>query len=272
MRLPHALSTIGLVLCLAVTAFADVDCPPVNLGDPAARRQQYECLQRQTEEQRKRQAEDLQYESDVSYIQGDSCDAIDRLYAAELKGPARLRRQYEDEIGRRRVRGRKGAANRLAADIVGARDRFTADYFATQAKPSDEELQSSIATLNGEADASACYDDESDGGASLVQNAHNAVADFASNAGALFVAEKQCRATPACMGARIAVLICDELGQRRALVQQIATEKANPSGVVNLATLHDLGTSIQSLDAMLADARAAYVKWVHKPLNERACK
>jgi len=70
--------------------------------------------------------------------------------------------------------------------------------------------------------------------------------------------EERCRATPACMGARIAEQICPVLDERRETAAQISTEKRNPAGVVNLAVLHDLGQKLQYEDATIARLKAEF--------------
>lgn len=83
--------------------------------------------------------------------------------------------------------------------------------------------------------------------------------------------EETCRATPACMGARIAGQLCPILVDRRETAAQIAAERRNPGGVVNLATLHDLGEKLQYADAMVAKLKSEYATAAKKPFTEGAC-
>lgn len=83
--------------------------------------------------------------------------------------------------------------------------------------------------------------------------------------------EEKCRSTPACVGARIAINFCNDVHDRKVALQEIATEKANPGGVVDLRRLHSLGERIQADDAAIANERAAYLKSVKRPLTEAAC-
>ena len=48
-------------------------------------------------------------------------------------------------------------------------------------------------------------------------------------------------------------------------------EKANPSGVVDLVKLHDLGQFIQDADAIIVPDKAAYTAKMHKPFTMAAC-
>ena len=69
--------------------------------------------------------------------------------------------------------------------------------------------------------------------------------------------EQTCRATPTCMGARIAVPLCQAIAIRRAAMRRIAQERANPAGV-DLNTLHELGQQAEENDAIAADLKARY--------------
>lgn len=83
--------------------------------------------------------------------------------------------------------------------------------------------------------------------------------------------EKTCRVAPACMGARVAAPLCAAIVGRRGALQDIARERANPAGVVNLSVLHDLGQQIQDDDATIADLKAKYTATTHKPFSEASC-
>lgn len=83
--------------------------------------------------------------------------------------------------------------------------------------------------------------------------------------------EEKCRATPACMDARIAEQLCPVLDERRETAAAITTEKRNPAGVVNLATLHDLGQKLQYEDAMIARLKSEYAVAAKKLFTSAAC-
>jgi hypothetical protein len=83
--------------------------------------------------------------------------------------------------------------------------------------------------------------------------------------------EQTCRATPTCMGARIAVPLCQAIAIRRAAMRGIARERANPARVVDLNTLHELGQQVQEKDAIAADLKARYAAVTHKAFSEASC-
>lgn len=80
--------------------------------------------------------------------------------------------------------------------------------------------------------------------------------------------EKQCRATPRCMDERAAKPVCDAIEMRRSAVQDIARERSNPGGAVDLHFLHQLGQNIQDADAQLPGLRAEYKAIRKKPLSD----
>ncbi len=84
--------------------------------------------------------------------------------------------------------------------------------------------------------------------------------------------ELACRASAPCMTARIVAYTCPHVALRRTYLKQIATEKANPAGVVNLANLHDWGASVQVEDAAIAAGKAEMIRWTKKPFSEASCK
>jgi hypothetical protein len=83
--------------------------------------------------------------------------------------------------------------------------------------------------------------------------------------------EKRCRATPLCMGDRIAEPLCEAIRDRRLCFEQMATERRNPSGYVNKGTLHDLGRQIQDDDAKIAALRKEYAHVARVPFSEARC-
>lgn len=84
--------------------------------------------------------------------------------------------------------------------------------------------------------------------------------------------ENTCRATPACVGARIAVDLCTEISRRKGNFEEIAKEKRNPGGVVNLTYLHQLGEAIQDNDAKIKELRALYKDRTHATFADASCK
>jgi hypothetical protein len=94
---------------------------------------------------------------------------------------------------------------------------------------------------------------------------------WAADVEAKLTTELACRASGECMAKRVGPQICAPLADRREALQQIAAERANPAGVINLATLHDLGERVQIDNGMITRLKAQYVSLVHRPFNEASC-
>lgn len=96
----------------------------------------------------------------------------------------------------------------------------------------------------------------------------------------LVVKEKACRAAPRCVADRLAQQklkeltedMCSRLGTIQEMQEEIRTERANPSGVVNLKTLHDDGDTIQRYEYDLAPLKAEYTKIAHKQFSAASCR
>lgn len=104
----------------------------------------------------------------------------------------------------------------------------------------------------------------------VVQQASSVVEELRSEADRLdqvIVAEVACRASDKCMGDRMCALVAD----RRDVYRQIATEKANPAGVVDLVRLHTLGEEAQSVEATIKVMATWYQAARKKPWRE-ACR
>jgi hypothetical protein len=65
--------------------------------------------------------------------------------------------------------------------------------------------------------------------------------------------------------------LCASSAERVDLRAQIATEKANPSGVVDLARLHALGERLQAAEAALREFGATYLKGTGKAFSASMC-
>jgi len=86
--------------------------------------------------------------------------------------------------------------------------------------------------------------------------------------------ELQCRASAQCMADRaraiadqIACDICAAIEDRDDARRQMATERANPSGVVDLVALHDLGERIQFATNNIANLKSQYLATVHRAFS-----
>ena len=88
--------------------------------------------------------------------------------------------------------------------------------------------------------------------------------------------ELACRADAKCLLPRqiqaVTANVCAVQGEREFLVQRMAAERSNPSGVVDLVELHDDGMSLQDIDAhRLPPVKAAYLKITKKPFSRTVC-
>lgn len=84
--------------------------------------------------------------------------------------------------------------------------------------------------------------------------------------------ERACRADAECMANRAAQPLCEALESKRAHQEDLAHERANPAGVVNLRFLHETGQALQDDEARIKRARADYTTMTRKPFNEARCK
>ncbi len=66
--------------------------------------------------------------------------------------------------------------------------------------------------------------------------------------------------------------VCYALSSRVQVIGQIARERANPSGVVDLRELHKLGQMLQSLDEQLPGIKAEYARTQHHAFDAAVCK
>jgi N-methylhydantoinase A/oxoprolinase/acetone carboxylase beta subunit len=83
--------------------------------------------------------------------------------------------------------------------------------------------------------------------------------------------EKACRASPECMGGRAAKPVCEALERRKGWLADIARERRNPAGVVNLSYLNELGRNVQDTDEEIATKKRAYATAAKKPFTEAVC-
>ena len=66
--------------------------------------------------------------------------------------------------------------------------------------------------------------------------------------------------------------MCATIAEIHDMHERIRTERANPSGVVDLVELHDDGQIIQNDQAALASKKAEYLKLTHKAFTQTQCK
>jgi hypothetical protein len=117
----------------------------------------------------------------------------------------------------------------------------------------------------------------SDAGASAQESAKTEAWIRAVNAA--IDTETKCRATPQCLADRARAKavadalasVCGTIDTRARAAQDMTRERANPSGVVDLKRLHDLGQVIQALDAQLPGLKAQYATVAHRPFAATMC-
>lgn len=120
-----------------------------------------------------------------------------------------------------------------------------------------------------------------DAGTRLESN-YSAAEAWAAADDAAINQEQACRMTRGCVAARNAARakadleatvggICEFLSRRAEDVREIAREKANPSGVVDLNVLHVRGGDIQWIDDQLIGLKNHYAALVHKPFALAVC-
>ncbi len=88
--------------------------------------------------------------------------------------------------------------------------------------------------------------------------------------------ELACRVDAKCLADRqtaaLSTEICGHIVAIRALTARIATEKANPSGVVSLSDLHSSGEDIQAHQAQMAAAKVRYSTAAGKAFDASVCR
>jgi hypothetical protein len=172
--------------------------------------------------------------------------------------------------------GRLAEAKSSLETDIGIADKFTAAYFADSEKKLDGPYAGSLIariefldwSKKALADMKALKSlDE----AAAADPIHRVIART-HEIEALIEADKICRTSQACLDLRWAkkteAIACTTIASRKLAAQQMALEKANPSGVVDLRRLHDLGQAIQDMDAQLVTLRANYKAALHRPLPE----
>ena len=149
--------------------------------------------------------------------------------------------------------------------IEGASASFDADFFA-RAKSADGDVPARIercrVLLNQGRNALL----DKDGSLQdLLQSLDKVQAEMAPR----IAEEVACRASQKCTTARnakaIAERLCAARERRAEALAGIAHERANPSGVVDLAILHALGVDVQDADEEIANASAEYLSLMHRP-------
>ena len=205
----------------------------------------------------------LSFEHDARQL-GVSCAEIDQL-------EARASTVSEFTASRYRATAKARRQAQLASRQAEIQKRTSKPYSLPN-MDSPEQATADIEPTKHVAAETPCYD--ATVGAGLVAQ----VNDWANKLEQSVAEERKCRATPACMrqrkmdieraeAAEVVEQLCPIIADRREAFQQIAAEKQNPGGVVNLVTLHDLGERIQVDDSNIAKLKSQYTAVAHRPFN-----
>jgi hypothetical protein len=206
---------------------------------------------------RKLRADTIKFEQDVSALApSPSCDAISSFET----GATRVGDVTADRY--RRV-GRSRRDEQVGLHRQEIQKRTTKPLRLAEANLDD--VRKLIAETRPLPAGITCFDPDA------AKVTAGEVQAWATSLESQIAAEEKCRATPACMGARIAEQLCPILDERRETAAAISTERSNPAGVVNLATLHDLGQKLQYEDAMIARLKSEYATAAKRPFTTGAC-
>ncbi len=126
-------------------------------------------------------------------------------------------------------------------------------------------LRENIAPTKKLAAEIRCYD------ASVAKAEEEEVATWAMNLEKAIKDEEVCRATPSCLGDRVAARICPILTDRKEALAGIAQERRNPGGVVDLVALHDYGERAQIDAGNIASLKAEYSSIMHRGFSPASC-
>lgn len=211
-----------------------------------------------------------QYNEDALRLKSSCADIAELERRASTVGPKTAIR-YHDEAARRRDTQVQAIKTRLVVEFERAK-QWTRAYFAAGDTPDGARSdlaaptpRESFATMRSLIDQLRCY--EPDAASEMAKG----VDGLAANTETMIADETKCRATPACIGPRMAANLCQWIADRRSAAHDIQTEKKNPAGVVDLVKLHDLGEAVQTLDAQIASGKAQFAKTMSKPFTEAAC-
>ncbi len=94
----------------------------------------------------------------------------------------------------------------------------------------------------------------------------------AAEEAAIEVEIAQCKSNLKCTWERVSKPLCEALDSKRMYQQEMSKERANPSGIVNIKYLHDLGMEIQLCDANIAMFRKDYREHMGRTFNEATCQ
>jgi len=203
---------------------------------------------------------------------GGSCEDVSALQRLADTAPVpAASRQYREAAQERREAALApvmAAASRLA--------RFSAAWWklgdrADGTHSDDTDPKVAIAAVREDLGKASCYAEPS-----ALKRLTDLLASLEQSHEQFRATELGCRKVPACRARRVAIrhaaAACGLADQERAIVESIREERANPAGVVSLATLHDLGDALRATREELGIARAEFARLAKQPFRTEICK
>lgn len=211
-----------------------------------------------------------QYNEDAIRLKSSCADIAELESRASTVGPTTAIR-YRDEAASRRKSQVQAIQTRLIIEFERAK-QWTRAYFAAGDTPDGARNdlaaptpRESFATMRSFIDQLRCYEPDA------ANEMAKGVDGLAATTETMIADETKCRATPACVGPRMAANLCQWIADRRSALHDIETERKNPGGVVDVVKLHDLGETVQALGGQIASGKTQYAKTMGKPFTDAAC-
>jgi hypothetical protein len=218
-----------------------------------------------------------------TFCEGAACSAVCMGLQRQAQ-PACQQAVIKAQIG---ASERQQIAKKEKHELLGILNRLVLEVETADCSPGEDKM----ATHCGQHWVRGLSDTDLNGAVALVQNQVDRVKAISTDLAVpmdpsitnqvmqttdAVTKEKTCRVTPQCMTDRQAKALrddmCADLAEIRSMQERIRIEKANPSGVVDLKSLHDDGETIQRDQADLKSKGADYLKLTHKPFIQAMCK
>ena len=196
-------------------------------------------------------------------------ERAERDRKAELDRKADLAEQARKAENWRAEVTRKATIDRLM-NAISSGTKVDAEYVANiEGDPAADRLVSSYTNTSHSAldELKKIKIDEK-----ALSDATQLVDTIEKNIARLVGEETKCRAKPMCMAGRMVLYICDNINTRKVLTYELARERANAAGVVDLRTLHNTGEQITDMNREIKESKAAYQKLAKKAFADSLCK
>jgi hypothetical protein len=209
-----------------------------------------------------------QYTDALARYAAPTCQNAASLRKIASQMPANLSQQLND-----RADEHASKAQKRLIEAIADGERIDAKYVAGLDDPAGDELLKTYPTKARAAIAelTTCLEENAKSKVFIAKIKGDIDAKEKEIA-SLLAAETKCRATPSCMAGRMVEGICDAIAARKALAYELARERANAAGVVNLRTLHDTGDEIAEADREIKESKAEYQKATKKMFSNSLCK